>query len=137
MGIVRFKNDHVAAIQDYGDLQWGNILITRIYCVEDHGKLTAKGDIGFFIGYSESGRGFKIYIKRTKKVTETVNVNFDELLSMAFEQRNALQTAPPTPLSAAPLPQNLNTPSASTTVEHQSHTPINSSTDHTNIASTS
>nr|GFC84087.1 integrase, catalytic region, zinc finger, CCHC-type, peptidase aspartic, catalytic [Tanacetum cinerariifolium] len=34
MGSVRFGNDHVAAILDFGDLQWGNILITRVYFVE-------------------------------------------------------------------------------------------------------
>nr|GEX01244.1 reverse transcriptase [Tanacetum cinerariifolium] len=33
-GTVRFGNDHVAAILGYGDLQWGNILITRVYFVE-------------------------------------------------------------------------------------------------------
>nr|GEX87977.1 retrovirus-related Pol polyprotein from transposon TNT 1-94 [Tanacetum cinerariifolium] len=38
MGTVRFENDHVAAILDFGDLQWGNILITRVYFIEglDH-----------------------------------------------------------------------------------------------------
>nr|GFB20451.1 hypothetical protein [Tanacetum cinerariifolium] len=45
---------------------------------EDIGKLGAKGDIGFFIG---------IYNQRTKKIMETMNVSFDELLEMAFEQR--------------------------------------------------
>nr|GEY97472.1 retrovirus-related Pol polyprotein from transposon TNT 1-94 [Tanacetum cinerariifolium] len=34
MGTVRFENDHVAAILGFGDLQWGNILITRVYFVE-------------------------------------------------------------------------------------------------------
>nr|GFB11240.1 integrase, catalytic region, zinc finger, CCHC-type, peptidase aspartic, catalytic [Tanacetum cinerariifolium] len=34
MGTVRFRNDHVAAIMGFGDLQWGNILITRVYFVE-------------------------------------------------------------------------------------------------------
>nr|GFC02874.1 integrase, catalytic region, zinc finger, CCHC-type, peptidase aspartic, catalytic [Tanacetum cinerariifolium]GFC02943.1 integrase, catalytic region, zinc finger, CCHC-type, peptidase aspartic, catalytic [Tanacetum cinerariifolium] len=34
MGTVRFGNDHVAAILGFGDLQWGNILITRDYFVE-------------------------------------------------------------------------------------------------------
>nr|GFC16196.1 integrase, catalytic region, zinc finger, CCHC-type, peptidase aspartic, catalytic [Tanacetum cinerariifolium] len=37
LGIVRFGNDHVAAILGYGDLQWGNILITRVYFVEGLG----------------------------------------------------------------------------------------------------
>ncbi|GKB51207.1 retrovirus-related pol polyprotein from transposon TNT 1-94 [Tanacetum coccineum] len=34
LGTVRFGNDHVAAILGYGDLQWGNILITRVSFVE-------------------------------------------------------------------------------------------------------
>nr|GFC49818.1 integrase, catalytic region, zinc finger, CCHC-type, peptidase aspartic, catalytic [Tanacetum cinerariifolium] len=34
MGTVRFRNDHVTAILGFGDLQWGNILITRVYFVE-------------------------------------------------------------------------------------------------------
>nr|GEY98567.1 retrovirus-related Pol polyprotein from transposon TNT 1-94 [Tanacetum cinerariifolium] len=37
MGTVRFRNDHVAAIMGFGDLQWGNILITRVYFVEGLG----------------------------------------------------------------------------------------------------
>nr|GFC04886.1 hypothetical protein [Tanacetum cinerariifolium] len=37
MGSVRFKNDHVATIMGFGDLQWGNILITRVYFVEGLG----------------------------------------------------------------------------------------------------
>nr|GFC40913.1 integrase, catalytic region, zinc finger, CCHC-type, peptidase aspartic, catalytic [Tanacetum cinerariifolium] len=36
-GIVRFGNDHVAVILGFGDLQWGNILITRVYFVEGLG----------------------------------------------------------------------------------------------------
>nr|GFA45205.1 retrovirus-related Pol polyprotein from transposon TNT 1-94 [Tanacetum cinerariifolium] len=37
MGTVRFENDHVAAILGFDDLQWGNILITRVYFVEGLG----------------------------------------------------------------------------------------------------
>nr|GEV49995.1 integrase, catalytic region, zinc finger, CCHC-type, peptidase aspartic, catalytic [Tanacetum cinerariifolium] len=37
MGTVNFGNDHVAAILGFGDLQWGNILITRVYFVEGLG----------------------------------------------------------------------------------------------------
>ncbi|GJS70439.1 MAK10-like protein [Tanacetum coccineum] len=33
-GTVCFGNDHVAAILCYDDLQWGNLLITRVYFVE-------------------------------------------------------------------------------------------------------
>nr|GEU86251.1 hypothetical protein [Tanacetum cinerariifolium] len=37
LGTVRFGNDHVAAIIGFGDLQWGNILITKVYFVEGLG----------------------------------------------------------------------------------------------------
>nr|GEY90131.1 hypothetical protein [Tanacetum cinerariifolium] len=37
MGTARFRNDHVAFILGFGDLQWGNILITRVYFIEGLG----------------------------------------------------------------------------------------------------
>ncbi|GJY42514.1 retrovirus-related pol polyprotein from transposon TNT 1-94 [Tanacetum coccineum] len=36
-GTVRFGNDHIAVILGYGDLQWGNILITRVYFIKGLG----------------------------------------------------------------------------------------------------
>ncbi|GKF24970.1 retrovirus-related pol polyprotein from transposon TNT 1-94 [Tanacetum coccineum] len=44
-----------------------------------------KADIGVFIGYSETSRGFRIYNRCTKKIIETINVKFDELTAMASE----------------------------------------------------
>nr|GFA61004.1 retrovirus-related Pol polyprotein from transposon TNT 1-94 [Tanacetum cinerariifolium] len=55
---------------------------------EDIGKLGAKGDIGFFIGYSADSYAYRVYNRQTKKIMETMNVSFDELLAMAFEQSN-------------------------------------------------
>nr|GEW60360.1 putative ribonuclease H-like domain-containing protein [Tanacetum cinerariifolium] len=55
---------------------------------EDIGKLGAKGDIGFFIGYSVDSCAYRVYNRRTKKIMETMNVSFDELSAMAFEQRS-------------------------------------------------
>nr|GEY78520.1 integrase, catalytic region, zinc finger, CCHC-type, peptidase aspartic, catalytic [Tanacetum cinerariifolium] len=37
MGTVHFGNDHVAAILGFGDLKWGNILITKVYFVKGLG----------------------------------------------------------------------------------------------------
>ncbi|GJR04479.1 retrovirus-related pol polyprotein from transposon TNT 1-94 [Tanacetum coccineum] len=53
---------------------------------EDIRKLGAKGDIGFFIGYSANSCAYRVYNQRTKKIIETMNVTFDELSAMAFEQ---------------------------------------------------
>nr|GEV01530.1 hypothetical protein [Tanacetum cinerariifolium] len=56
---------------------------------EDIGKLGAKGDIDFFIGYSVDSCAFRVYNRRTKKIIETMNVTFDELSIMDFEQRSS------------------------------------------------
>nr|GEX56193.1 retrovirus-related Pol polyprotein from transposon TNT 1-94 [Tanacetum cinerariifolium] len=56
---------------------------------EDIGKLGAKGDIGFFIGYSVDSCAYSFFNRRTKKIMETMNVSFDELSTMAFEQRSS------------------------------------------------
>nr|GFB32465.1 retrovirus-related Pol polyprotein from transposon TNT 1-94 [Tanacetum cinerariifolium] len=53
------------------------------------GKLGAKGDIGFFIGYSADSCAYRVYNHRTKKIMETMNVSFNELSAMAFEQRSS------------------------------------------------
>nr|GEU98485.1 hypothetical protein [Tanacetum cinerariifolium] len=45
----------------------------------DHlGKFDAKGDEGYFIGYSMSSKAFRVFNKRTKKVEENLHVDFLE-----------------------------------------------------------
>nr|GEY90969.1 hypothetical protein [Tanacetum cinerariifolium] len=56
---------------------------------EDISKLGAKGDIGFFIGYSANSVAYRVYNRRTRKIIETMNVTFDELSTMAFEQSSS------------------------------------------------
>nr|GEY11709.1 retrovirus-related Pol polyprotein from transposon TNT 1-94 [Tanacetum cinerariifolium] len=46
---------------------------------DDLGKLTAKADIGIFVGYAPTKKAYRIYNKRTRKIQETVHVTFDEL----------------------------------------------------------
>nr|GEU41055.1 hypothetical protein [Tanacetum cinerariifolium] len=53
---------------------------------EDVGKLKAKGDIVVFVRYSKESAAFRIYNKRTCKIRESMNVNFDEILEMASKQ---------------------------------------------------
>nr|GEU96204.1 hypothetical protein [Tanacetum cinerariifolium] len=45
----------------------------------DHlGKFDAKGDEGYFIGYSMSSKSFRVFNKRTKKLEENLHVDFLE-----------------------------------------------------------
>ncbi|GJY28007.1 retrovirus-related pol polyprotein from transposon TNT 1-94 [Tanacetum coccineum] len=53
---------------------------------ENLGKLQAKADIGIFIGYAPKKKAYRIYNRRTRKIIETIHVDFDELMAMASEQ---------------------------------------------------
>nr|GEY81558.1 hypothetical protein [Tanacetum cinerariifolium] len=53
---------------------------------ENLGKLQPKDDIGIFIGYAPTKKAFRIYNRRTRRIVETIHVDFDELTVMAFEQ---------------------------------------------------
>nr|GEV49829.1 copia protein [Tanacetum cinerariifolium] len=80
---------------------WAEAIATACFTqnrsiIQHIGKLGAKGDIGFFIGYSADSCAYRIYNRRTKKIMKTINVSFDELSAMAFEQcssKPGLQTA--------------------------------------------
>nr|GFC13238.1 hypothetical protein [Tanacetum cinerariifolium] len=46
---------------------------------EDLGKLQPTTDIGIFVGYAPRRKGYRIYNKRTRRIMETIHVQFDEL----------------------------------------------------------
>ncbi|GJS59631.1 retrovirus-related pol polyprotein from transposon TNT 1-94 [Tanacetum coccineum] len=46
---------------------------------EDLGKFQPKADIGIFVGYALSRKGYRIYNKRTRRLMETIHVTFDEM----------------------------------------------------------
>nr|GEV68963.1 hypothetical protein [Tanacetum cinerariifolium] len=46
---------------------------------EDLGNLKATTNIGIFVGYAPNGKGYRIYNKRTRRIMETIHVQFDEL----------------------------------------------------------
>nr|GFB88798.1 retrovirus-related Pol polyprotein from transposon TNT 1-94 [Tanacetum cinerariifolium]GFB89454.1 retrovirus-related Pol polyprotein from transposon TNT 1-94 [Tanacetum cinerariifolium] len=119
---------------------------------EDIGKLGAKGDIGFFIGYSVDSCAYRVYNRRTKKIMETMNVSFDELSAMAFEQRSELDllfeamyddyicgqpSATVRTVLAVQEPQVRQMSTASTSIVDTASTPTNSSSYATNIPITS
>nr|GEX08354.1 putative ribonuclease H-like domain-containing protein [Tanacetum cinerariifolium] len=126
---------------------------------EDIGKLGAKGDIGFFIGYSADSCAYRILNRRTKKIMKTMNVSFDELSVMAFEQcslKPELQSeldllfeamyddyisgqpsATARSVLAAKEPQVHQTSMTSTTIADTAPTPTNSSSQATIFPNTS
>nr|GEX16242.1 hypothetical protein [Tanacetum cinerariifolium] len=56
---------------------------------ENLGKLQPKADIGIFIGYALTKKAFRIYNRCTRRIVETIYVDFDELTAMASEQSSS------------------------------------------------
>nr|GEY46573.1 retrovirus-related Pol polyprotein from transposon TNT 1-94 [Tanacetum cinerariifolium] len=71
------------------NIKFFRVLGCRCYLLNDYEdveKLKAKGDIGVFVGYLKEYVAFRIYNKRTRKIHESVNVNFDEISEMPSKQ---------------------------------------------------
>ncbi|GJY11534.1 retrovirus-related pol polyprotein from transposon TNT 1-94, partial [Tanacetum coccineum] len=76
--------------------------------IEDLGKLKAKADIGFFVGYAPNRKGYRIYNKRTRQIMETIYVTFDELTKQTAPVHSSPGPAPnlltPGPISLGLVP---------------------------------
>nr|GEV67890.1 retrovirus-related Pol polyprotein from transposon TNT 1-94 [Tanacetum cinerariifolium] len=80
---------------------------------ENLGKLQLKADIRIFIGYAPTKKAFLIYNRRTRRIVETIHVDFDEVTTMASEQSSlgpALNEMTPITISSGLVPK----PSSST-----------------------
>ncbi|GJX29277.1 retrovirus-related pol polyprotein from transposon TNT 1-94 [Tanacetum coccineum] len=74
---------------------------------ENLGKLQPKADIGIFIGYAPTKKAFRIYNRRTRRIIETIHVDFDELTAMASEHSSsgpALHEITPATISSGLVP---------------------------------
>nr|GEV91942.1 hypothetical protein [Tanacetum cinerariifolium] len=71
------------------NIKFFHVFGCRCYLLNDYddaGKLKVKEDIRMFVGYSKESAAFRVYNKRTRKIHESVNVNFDEISEMASKQ---------------------------------------------------
>ncbi|GJV58595.1 putative ribonuclease H-like domain-containing protein [Tanacetum coccineum] len=74
---------------------------------ENLGKLQPKADIGIFIGYAPTKKAFQIYNRCTRRIIETIHVDFDELSAMASEHSSSgpiLHEITPTTISLGIVP---------------------------------
>ncbi|GJS99096.1 retrovirus-related pol polyprotein from transposon TNT 1-94 [Tanacetum coccineum] len=61
---------------------------------EDLGKLQPTADIGIFVGYVPSRKGYRIYNKHTRRIMETIHVQFDELTEQIAPVQLSTRPAP-------------------------------------------
>ncbi|GKA96380.1 retrovirus-related pol polyprotein from transposon TNT 1-94 [Tanacetum coccineum] len=87
---LRYNKTPYELMQDKKpDLSFFHVFGSLCYPTNDHedlGKFDAKADIGIFVGYAPAKKAFRIYNRRTRIITKTIHVTFDELTAMASEQ---------------------------------------------------
>ncbi|GKA58003.1 retrovirus-related pol polyprotein from transposon TNT 1-94 [Tanacetum coccineum] len=87
---LRYNKTPYELMQDKKpDLSFFHVFGSLCYPTNDHddlGKFDAKAYIGIFVGYAPAKKAFRIYNRRTRIITETIHVTFDELTAMASEQ---------------------------------------------------
>ncbi|GJX32130.1 integrase, catalytic region, zinc finger, CCHC-type containing protein, partial [Tanacetum coccineum] len=94
----------------YLDLSFFHVFGALCYPTNDSenlGKLQPKADIGIFIGYAPMKKAFRIYNRRTRRIIETIHVDFDELTAMASEHSSsgpALHEMTPATISSGLVP---------------------------------
>ncbi|GJV31615.1 retrovirus-related pol polyprotein from transposon TNT 1-94 [Tanacetum coccineum] len=87
---LRYNKTPYELMQDKKpDLSFFHVFGSLCYPTNDHedlGKFDAKADIRIFVGYAPAKKAFRIYNRRTRIISETIHVTFDELTAMASEQ---------------------------------------------------
>ncbi|GJW58596.1 integrase, catalytic region, zinc finger, CCHC-type containing protein [Tanacetum coccineum] len=71
------------------DLSFLHVFGSLCYPTNDHedlSKFDAKAYIGIFVSYEPAKKAFRIYNRRTRIISKTIHVTFDELTAMASEQ---------------------------------------------------
>ncbi|GKF07467.1 retrovirus-related pol polyprotein from transposon TNT 1-94, partial [Tanacetum coccineum] len=92
------------------DLSFFHVFGALCYLTNDSenlGKLQPKADIGIFIGYALTKKAFRIYNRRTRRITDTIHVDFDELTVMASKHNSsgpALHEMTPATISSGLVP---------------------------------
>ncbi|GJT56290.1 retrovirus-related pol polyprotein from transposon TNT 1-94 [Tanacetum coccineum] len=74
---------------------------------ENLGKLQPKADIGIFIDYAPTKKSFQIYNRRTRRIIETIHVDYDELTAMASKHSSSgpvLHEMTPATISSGLMP---------------------------------
>ncbi|GJR50943.1 hypothetical protein Tco_1401464 [Tanacetum coccineum] len=77
--------------------------IARIWAV----TTDKEADIGIFIGYAPTKKAFRIYNRLTRRIIETIHVDFDELTAMAFKHSSSgltLHDMTPVTISSGLMP---------------------------------
>nr|GEY43660.1 hypothetical protein [Tanacetum cinerariifolium] len=92
---------------------------------KDLGKLQPTANIGIFVGYAPSRKGYRIYNKRTRRIMETIHPMFDEYMEPPRVER------PVSPAQAVQAPVNSASTPSSTTIDQDEPSPIISSSSST------
>ncbi|GJR51061.1 integrase, catalytic region, zinc finger, CCHC-type containing protein [Tanacetum coccineum] len=113
---VKGKKYILVIVDDYSRFTWVKFLrqkqllphvTPKIIPSENLGKLQPKDDIDIFIVYAPTKKAFQIYNRHTRRIIETIHVDFDELTAIVFEHSSsgpALHEMTPVTISSGVVP---------------------------------
>ncbi|KAI3669692.1 hypothetical protein L6452_41032 [Arctium lappa] len=89
---------------------------------ENRNKFSAKADEGIFVGYSSTSSAYRVYLKNSKTVIESVNVTFDEEMASEHISSEPVITGvlASGPTSPGPAPQEIKSDGASSSTSNLS-----------------
>nr|GFA79070.1 ribonuclease H-like domain-containing protein [Tanacetum cinerariifolium] len=76
-GNISYLSDYEPFYEGYVYFGQGGCKITKKGTIKT-GKFEAKGNKGYFLGYSMSSKAFRVFNKRTKRVEENAHIEFLE-----------------------------------------------------------
>ncbi|KAI3758487.1 hypothetical protein L6452_06051 [Arctium lappa] len=122
----RFKKTPYALINNRTPtIKYFHIFGCKCFVLTDReslNKFSAKEDEGIFIGYSSTSTAFRVYLKKSKTVIESINVSFDEEMESEQQRSEPVITGilASGQLSSGPTSQQNKSDEASTSTNHLS-----------------
>ncbi|XP_062106271.1 uncharacterized protein LOC133817703 [Humulus lupulus] len=98
---------------------WAEAMNTACYINRENlGKFDSRSEEGIFVGYSINSRAYRVFVKRTHSVIESINVKFDDLEVQEESPEEEDQPVLTIPSGGIPGPSTHNqTPTSSTNTE--------------------
>ncbi|KAI3720023.1 hypothetical protein L6452_20930 [Arctium lappa] len=122
----RFKKTPYALINNRTPtIKYFHVFGCTCYVLNDRenlNKFSAKADEGIFVGYSSTSSAYRVYLKKSKTVIESVNVTFDEEMASEHISSEPVITGvlASGPTSPGPAPQENKSDGASSSTSNLS-----------------
>ena len=108
------------------NLSYFHVFGCKCYILNDKehlGKFDARSDEGMFLGYSANNTTFRVYNLRSLMIMESVNIVFDDVIAVKWENDEEQKTDTPSDASKDPSTESTNDTSTPFELTQEKTTP--------------